>query len=84
MEKLTRTWQLLTVVLVALSLGLAFAHVLERPAKMQYPADLYVTLQRSLYVHWGPPSVGGILEPARASRRRFSRSWCGGSAERSA
>ena len=47
-----------------LLLGLAFAHVLEWPAKMRYDAALYITLQKTLYVAWGPPNVGGILEPA--------------------
>lgn len=50
--------------LVALLAGLAFAHVLERPAKMQYEPALYLTLQKSLYVQWGPPHFGGALEPA--------------------
>jgi len=53
-----------TILLVALLLGLAFAHVLERPAKMKYDAALYLTLQKTLYVEWGPPNVGGFLEPA--------------------
>lgn len=53
-----------TVLLVALVTGLAFAHVLESPAKMQYGAQLYITLQKSLYVQWGPPQLGGFLEPA--------------------
>jgi hypothetical protein len=57
-------WRFITLLLVALLLGLSFAHVLERPAKMAYDGPLYVTLQRSLYVMWGPPNVGGILEPA--------------------
>jgi hypothetical protein len=61
---LIKTWRFVTVLLVALLLGLAFAHVLERPAKMLYDADLYVTLQKTLYVAWGPPNVGGFLEPA--------------------
>ncbi len=34
-----------------------------QPAKMQYDAALYLTLQKSLYVQWGPPHVGGMLEP---------------------
>ena len=59
-----RAWRLVTIHLVALLVGLAFAHVLERPAKMQYDAALYITLQRTLYVAWGPPNVGGFLEPA--------------------
>jgi hypothetical protein len=59
-----KLWRLMTVVLVALLTGLAFAHVLEKPAKMTYEGPLYVTLQRTLYVAWGPPNVGGMLEPA--------------------
>jgi hypothetical protein len=50
--------------LVALVMGLAFAHVLDRPAKMQYDAATYISLQKSLYVQWGPPQIGGLLEPA--------------------
>jgi hypothetical protein len=61
---LIRSWRFVTILLVALLLGLAFAHVLEMPAKMQYDGALYVTLQKTLYVEWGPPNVGGILEPA--------------------
>jgi hypothetical protein len=52
-----------TILSVALLAGLAFAHVLEQPAKMQYDAALYLTLQKSLYVQWGPPHIGGVLEP---------------------
>ncbi len=51
------------IVLLALVMGLAFAHVLEQPAKMQYDAVLYLTLQKSLYAQWGPPHIGGLLEP---------------------
>jgi hypothetical protein len=53
-----------TILLVAMLAGLAFAHVLERPAKMQFDPALYVTIQESLYVQWGPPHTGGVLEPA--------------------
>lgn len=59
-----KVWRFVTILLVALLAGLAFAHVLERPAKLQYPGDLYVTVQRTLYVQWGPPNIGGFLEPA--------------------
>jgi hypothetical protein len=52
------------ILLVGLLCGLAFAHVLEHGAKMQYDGPLYVHLQRTLYVDWGPPNVGGFLEPA--------------------
>jgi hypothetical protein len=61
---LVKSWRFVTLLLVALLTGLAFAHVLERPAKMLYDAALYITLQKTLYVAWGPPNVGGILEPA--------------------
>jgi hypothetical protein len=61
---LLKAWRFITVMLVALLAGLAFAHVLERPAKMLYDAALYITLQKTLYVEWGPPNVGGFLEPA--------------------
>ncbi len=61
---LIRSWRFVTIQLVALLLGMGFTHVLESPAKMQYDAALYVTLQKTLYVAWGPPNVGGILEPA--------------------
>lgn len=44
-------------------MGLAFAHVLERPAKLQYDAAVYIAIQKSLYVQWGPPQLGGFLEP---------------------
>ena len=51
------------ILLVALVCGLGFAHVLEAPAKMAYPARLYLERHRSLYVQWGPPQMGGFLEP---------------------
>ncbi len=53
-----------TVLLLALLTGMAFAHVLEMPAKMQYQGAMYVALQKSLYGQWGPPNIGGLLEPA--------------------
>ena len=58
-----KLFQCVTLLLVALLAGLAFAHVLEYPAKMQYDAAFYITLQKSLYVQWGPPHLGGMLEP---------------------
>jgi Domain of unknown function (DUF1772) len=59
-----KLFRLGTLLLVSLLSGLAFAHVLERPQKMQYDAALYITLQKSLYVQWGPPHLGGVLEPS--------------------
>lgn len=56
-------WRFVTVLLLALLLGLAFAHVLERPAKMLYDAAFYLSIQKTLYVAWGPPNIGGVLEP---------------------
>ena len=44
---LIQIWRFVTILLVALLMGLAFAHVLERPAKMQYDAQLYITLQKT-------------------------------------
>lgn len=61
---LIRSLRFVTMLLVALVLGLSFAHVLELPAKMQYDAALYLSLQKTLYAQWGPPNVGGFLEPA--------------------
>ena len=61
---LLKTWRFVTIMLVALLMGLAFAHTLERPAKLHYDAELYVTLQQTLYRQWGPPGAGGFLEPA--------------------
>ena len=46
------------ILLVALVCGLGFAHVLEAPAKMAYPARLYLEQQQPLYVQWGPPQMG--------------------------
>ena len=52
------------MMLTALLLGTSFSHTLEMPAKMSYDGALYVTLQKTLYVAWGPPHLGGFLEPA--------------------
>jgi hypothetical protein len=37
-------FRFIAILLVALTAGLAFAHVLEQAAKMQYDAALYITL----------------------------------------
>jgi uncharacterized membrane protein len=58
------TWlRLLALALTALTAGLTFAHVLEMPAKLAYPPDLYVALQNTLYVSFGPPNIGAFVEP---------------------
>jgi hypothetical protein len=59
---LKKTWRFITLLLVALLMGMTFCHVLELPAKMQYPATLYLTLHRTLYVAFGPPNVGAFIE----------------------
>jgi len=61
---MSRTVHVVALALVALLLGTSFAHVLEWPAKLAYDAPLYVRLQTSLYAQWGPPGIGGFLEPA--------------------
>jgi uncharacterized membrane protein len=53
-----------TLMLAALTTGMSFAHVLERPAKMGYDATLYATLQKTLYAYWGPPNIGAVVEIA--------------------
>ena len=60
-----KLFRLAAILLVALLCGLAFAHVLELPAKMQYDATLYITLQKSLYVHWGPPWSARAIRDCR-------------------
>lgn len=55
--------KVVSALLVALLCGLAFAHVLEQSAKLQYDAAFYIALQKTLYVQWAPPNVGGALEP---------------------
>jgi hypothetical protein len=58
-------WRFITIMLVALTTGLAFAHVLELPARMLYDANLYVTVQKTLYaITWRPPNIGAVLELA--------------------
>ena len=59
-----RIWSVVTLTLVALVLGLSFAHVLQWPAKLQYDGALYTRVHTSLYRFWGPPSVTGYVEPA--------------------
>jgi len=52
------------LILTSLTLGISFARVLEMPAKLAFPPDLYVALQNSLYVAFAPPNVGAFVEPA--------------------
>jgi Domain of unknown function (DUF1772) len=59
-----RIWRFITITLAALSMGMAFCHVLELPAKMNYPASLYLTIQHSLYREFG--SFPGIFSEVGA------------------
>jgi hypothetical protein len=56
-----KTWRLITLILVALFMGLEFAHTLELPAKMQYDGAFYVTIQNSLYHYFGAPGPGAFI-----------------------
>jgi Domain of unknown function (DUF1772) len=56
-----KIWRFITLILVALFMGLEFAHTLELPAKMQYDGGLYVTLQNSLYRYFGAPGLGAFI-----------------------
>jgi hypothetical protein len=57
---LLRVWYFITLLLVALTLGLAFCHVMQMPAKLDYSADLYATVNNTLYRTFD--SVGAMLE----------------------
>jgi hypothetical protein len=56
-----RTLRFATLLLVALSMGMAFAHALELRPKMNYEPATYLLLHRTLYEFFGPP-VGGVIE----------------------
>jgi hypothetical protein len=53
---LLRNWRLLTIVLVALSMGTALCHLLEMPAKLTYDGWLWLTLLQTLH----PPAFGTV------------------------
>lgn len=56
-----------TIMLTALTLGLAFAHALEAPVKLDYPSSLYVHVNHSLYAYFlyvGAPIQVGALGSA--------------------
>lgn len=59
---LLRGWRLITIVMTALCMGPALAHLLEMPAKLQYDGALWVRLQQSLYASFG--TVGAFFEVA--------------------
>ena len=55
-----RLWRTWTVLSLALAMGLAWAHLLEMPPKMQLDAQLYTHLDRTLYPYFA--YVGGPVE----------------------
>ena len=55
-----RIWRFVTIILAALTMGMAFAHTLELSAKMDYNASLYASISQSLY--WGFGHIGGPIE----------------------
>jgi hypothetical protein len=57
---LIKPWQLLTILLTALSLGPALGHLLELPAKMSYGGALWLTISQTLYATFG--TVGAAFE----------------------
>lgn len=57
---MTRATQVLSLLLVALTMGLEFAHTLELGPKLNYPPELYLRLHTSLYAWFGPPLGAGI------------------------
>lgn len=56
-----KIWRFITIIMVALFMGLEFAHTLELPAKMQYDGAFYVTIQNSLYHYFGAPGLGAFI-----------------------
>lgn len=56
-----RIWRFVTLLLVALSMSMAFCHALELIPKMRYDGPLYLTIQRSLYLLFGAP-LGAAIE----------------------
>lgn len=56
-----KIWRLITLIIVALFMGLEFAHALELPPKMQYDGAFYVTIQNSLYRYFGAPGPGSFI-----------------------
>lgn len=56
-----KTWRFITLLLVALYMGLEFSHTLELLPKMQYDGSLYVTIQNTLYGYFGVPGPGAAV-----------------------
>lgn len=56
-----RTVRFITLLLTALLMGTTLCHTMELPAKMLYNAELWATVNKSLYWVFAPP-VGAIIE----------------------
>lgn len=56
---LLRTWRFLTIILVSLSMAMAFCHLLQLPPRMSYDGAQWVATQ-SLYQLFG--TVGAVIE----------------------
>lgn len=55
-----KIWRFIALLLTALTMGMHLAHVLELPPKLQWDAELYRTVQTSLYPLFG--SIGPFLD----------------------
>ena len=53
--------QFLAALMVALILGLAFAHVMELPGKLRMDGPTWLTVQQNLYIGFGP--LAAVVEP---------------------
>jgi len=78
-----RIWRFVTLMFVALSMAMAFAHLLQMPPRMRFDGPLWLHSQQ-LFEYFGPP-VGAILESGAwisavilcilVSRRRAAFRW---------
>ncbi|MBB4568336.1 DUF1772 domain-containing protein [Rhizobium leucaenae] len=57
------TLQILTILVVAVAMALALAHLLELPGKMRLSKEDYLTVQRIYYPGF---TIGGVTEPIGA------------------
>jgi hypothetical protein len=55
-----KTLRFLTIMLTALSMSAAFAHLLEMPGKLEYDGSMWLTLLQTLYPAFG--RVSGVCE----------------------
>lgn len=67
MTKTTRITYAVSLLLVALTMGSLYAHVLEIVPKLHYPAELYLRLNNSLYAWYGPALGAAIQTGALAA-----------------